>query len=264
MAGSKQACRSVGPRVLLAVLAVAAVSCSSGGVSTSTDSTSTDSTASGPSSTAPVDGLDGEYSLTTVSTCGMDQVTRTGRETLTVRDGRATVTFPISGTFEGPIVSDGASFTFDVTQADQYTAVHLEGTISEGGKVITGTGSHGQGTRPSQCNLTFTGQRTPTGPDSSTSTTGVPASAAPCTREAIEAGMAAAGALDAETSLYDFRCDGPWAALAISHDPTDGTDPWETSGFMHWDGSAWVPGDCQRPDAATVPTLIYQGGCMSN
>jgi len=134
--------------------------------------------------------LDASYTLTSTLTCGVDQVKSSDTETLTVQSGQATITFPISGTFQGPIVVQGDAFTFDVTQADQYTTAHLEGTITRGGDVIAGTGNVGQGTRMSNCEVVFTGQRGPAGATTTTPTTPTttPTTTTPTTTSTTTAG----------------------------------------------------------------------------
>jgi len=78
------------------------------------------------------------------------------------------------------------------------------------------------------------------------------ASSGPCTVAAIQQALVAAGST--AKALGPPICDGPWAASAVQFLPTGD----EGTSFWHWNGTAWVRGDC---NAAGVPANVHHYGC---
>ena len=185
--------RRRGSRLLAVALmvAVAAVGCGSSKPSSGSEEVSAAATTpsttipstTAPSSTTPSTAgstsLEGTYALDL--TC--DTETK-DHATLIVHDGRGTLTLASDGViigktdmlpFEGPVDVQGTTFGFDVERVG--ALIQIDGTVSDDGNTINGSGYVGNGIRQGTCQIAFTGHR---GSSSGTpTTTGTTSTTAP-------------------------------------------------------------------------------------
>ena len=210
--------------------------------------------------------LNGTYTLDSTLRCGQNQVVSTDQATLVVSDGQATLTWGtpqsfFDSTFRGTITQQGGSFQLD-SHPSQFMGLHLDGTVTNGGSSLSGTGTVGQGTQYSDCLITFTGTSgsnatttTDTGPGS-TGTAGAP----PCTRDAVQA------ALPAGQVLHDDpRCSGNWATASPTVLNAAGQSQYDITVLLRQNGEGWQVADrstyCSN---GSVPAAIYQQACQTN
>lgn len=223
------------------------------------------------------EGLDGTWAVRLDLTCGSElgsggTTSNSATETWVFQGDSATLGVPDFFAFppspvEAPLVQHDGEFTVEVVPSD-FAGMNLNGTVTDDGTQIQGSGMAGNGTAASSCAFLFVGQRGQSAPaaaspaTTATSTTATrqadsPAGSPPCTNEALQQALAAGAIPGTVDPDHGARCEGGFAAVGIL-DP-----PYVASlAIFRADGDQWaVVGDANQCEDRTIPFEIRVWGC---